>query len=425
VFGFFASQEKKMRVNATHWLELADKIFHYRRDQLPAAQLADLKKATEELRLKVDGRADAGKLELGIQALEPVLRRTGGKIYPKSELTEWVEFFLVASIVLIGIRAYFVSPFQIPTNSMKPTYLGMSDAVYFTPRDNPGPIARAVRFITLGAVHHEIMAPQSGEVSMDLLIKKKPGRKWLILPATLDEYTLYVNDTPVAVDVPEDFEFRQLIIDAFFHGDTAAFTRTANAHAEQVEVQIDADRTERVTRIDLGQTVQAGGQLLAFDVLAGDMLFVDRFSYHFVRPKVGSGFVFRTRNIAGLQDGTAEADSYFIKRLVGVPGDTLEIRQPVLYRNGQPITGASSFEKEFKQTDGYPGYTNIGSLSAGETVTVPADNYFACGDNSSNSKDSRYWGFVPAKAVVGRPLFVYYPFTRRLGEPLLDGLTGR
>jgi signal peptidase I len=155
------------------------------------------------------------------------------------------------------------------------------------------------------------------------------------------------------------------------------------------------------------------------------MLFVDRFSYHFVRPKVGSGFVFRTDLIAGLQDGTVEADTYFIKRLVGVPGDTLEIREPVLYRNGQPITGATSFEKEFKQIDGYPGYRNRvpGNFDQtyltkpGDTVTVPPGNYFACGDNSSNSKDSRYWGFVPAAAVVGRPLFVYYPFTRRWGPP--------
>jgi signal peptidase I len=421
VFGIFASQEKKMRANATHWLELADKVFHYRRDQLAAAQLAELEKRTGDLRLKLEQRAEAGKLKLSIEALEPVLRRTGGKIYPKNEVTEWVEFFLVASIVLIGIRTYFVSPFQIPTNSMKPTYLGMSDAVYRTPQENPGLFAKAVRFLTLGAVHHEIIAPQSGEVTMDLVVKKKPGRKWLVFPTTVDEYTLNVNDTPVTVDVPEDFDFRQTIIDAFFNGDAAAW-QNAGVHAEDAVEPVDLDHSERVRRIDLGRTVQAGGPLLSFDVLAGDMLFVDRFSYHFVRPLVGSGFVFRTRDIEGLQDDPVSRDTYFIKRLVGAPGDTLEIRSPVLYRNGQPITGAASFAKEFQQTDGYPGYTNVGSLASGQTVTVTPGNYFACGDNSSNSKDSRYWGFVPATAVTGRPLFVYYPFTPRWGKPLWDWL---
>ena len=48
-------------------------------------------------------------------------------------------------------------------------------------------------------------------------------------------------------------------------------------------------------------------------------------------------------------------------------------------------------------------------------VDVPAKSYFAMGDNSPNSKDSRAWGFVPDKEVVGRPLFIYYPLTRRWG----------
>lgn len=424
MFGLFTSQEKKIRASATQWLELAEKVFNFRRDQLTAAESTELRKRTEDLRIKIKQRTETGKLKLSVEALEPVLLRTGGKIYPKSELTEWVEFFLVASIVLIGMRTYFISPFQIPTNSMWPSYYGMTDRVYLTPQDNPGLFGKALNFLTLGAVHHDVIAPQSGEVSMDLLVKKKPGRKWLIFPTTFDEYTLCVNDTPVTIDVPEDFDFRRTIIDAFFNGDEQAW-QNAGAHAEEAVEQVDGEHSERVQRIDLGKTVQAGGQVLSFDVRAGDMLFVDRFSYHFVRPKVGSGFVFRTDIIPGLQDGTVSADTYFIKRLVGVPGDTLEIREPVLYRNGQPITGAASFEKEFKQIDGYPGYRNrppndpnqIYLTKPGDTVTVPPGNYFACGDNSSNSRDSRYWGFVPAAAVVGRPLFVYYPFTRRWGPP--------
>jgi len=424
VFGFFTSQEKKIRASARQWLELAERVFNYRRDQFTAAESAELQKRTEDLRIKVNQRAETGKIKLSVEALEPVLLRTGGKIYPKSELTEWVEFFLVAGIVLIGIRTYFISPFQIPTNSMWPSYYGMTDKVYHAPQESPGLFGKAFNFLTLGAVHHDVIAPQSGEVAMDLLVKKKPGRKWLIFPATMEEYTLYVNDTPVTVDVPEDFDFRQTIIDAFFNGDGEAW-QNASAHAEEAIEQIDMEHSERVRRLDLGRTAQAGRPLLSFDVRAGDMLFVDRFSYHFVRPKVGSGFVFRTDIIAGLQDGTVSADTYFIKRLVGVPGDTLEIREPVLYRNGQPITGAAIFEKEFRQMDGYPGYRNktpydpnqIYLTKPGDAVTVPPGNYFACGDNSSNSRDSRYWGFVPAAAVVGRPLFVYYPFTRRWGPP--------
>jgi signal peptidase I len=54
-------------------------------------------------------------------------------------------------------------------------------------------------------------------------------------------------------------------------------------------------------------------------------------------------------------------------------------------------------------------------LFAGQKITIPADSYLAMGDNSGNSLDGRYWGFVPAKDVIGRPLWIYYPFTKRWG----------
>ena len=159
--------------------------------------------------------------------------------------------------------------------------------------------------------------------------------------------------------------------------------------------------------------MRAGERAFSFDELTGDQLFVDRVSYHFIRPKVGSGFVFRTGNIPDI--ARQAGDQYYIKRLVGVPGDQLEIKGPVLYRNGAPITGSAAFAANGKRVEKYSGYLAIGSLSPGQTVTVPNDRYFALGDNSANSQDGRYWGFVPAKDVVGRPMFVYYPFTKHWG----------
>jgi len=164
--------------------------------------------------------------------------------------------------------------------------------------------------------------------------------------------------------------------------------------------------------------------VLAFDILTGDQLFVDRFSYHFVRPQVGQGFVFRTDNIDSpyMKDGRTleQIQQYYIKRLVGVPGDTLEVREPALFRNGQPITGSVAFDANAHRLGEYGGYSNSivndpGYLKPGEQMKVPPHKFFAMGDNSANSQDGRYWGFVPAKDVVGRPLFVYFPFTRHWG----------
>ena len=175
---------------------------------------------------------------------------------------------------------------------------------------------------------------------------------------------------------------------------------------------------ERIRFVRTGKTVRAGGRVLSFDILTGDQLFVDRVSYHFVRPQVGDGFVFRTDNINShyMQDAAGrQLEQYYIKRLVGTPGDKLEIREPVLYRNGKPITGSKAFNRNATREGNYPGYRAGGILAEGATFTVPEDSYIAMGDNSANSQDSRYWGTVPAKDVVGRPLFIYYPFTKRWG----------
>ena len=95
----------------------------------------------------------------------------------------------------------------------------------------------------------------------------------------------------------------------------------------------------------------------------------------------------------------------------------MRIDHPRLFINGQPAQG-KYFERVVAAKNGYTGYTNdIGVYlrSADEVYAVPPGNYFALGDNSANSSDSRAWGPVPERNVVGRGLFVYYPFTWHWG----------
>src|SRR5258708_176270 len=115
--GRFFSGGGKMRRAADNWLELSDKVRCYRRDRLTPAELGELGRCDDELRRCLREGADAGKLRLAIEALEDVLRRCGGAIYPKTSLAENVDFFVVAAIVILGIRTYFLQPFVIPTNS--------------------------------------------------------------------------------------------------------------------------------------------------------------------------------------------------------------------------------------------------------------------------------------------------------------------
>ena len=423
-----------MRTNAANWLELSEKVYHYRRDLMSAAELGSLQQATETVRQQLRGKADSSKLKLGIEALEGVLRKVGGTHYPKSSWTENVEFFLVAAIVILGVRAYFVQPFKIPTNSMWPSYNGMTPEVFATPADEPSAAGRAARFVMLGARPRVLNAPEDGEILLPIdgsqgrgIVKYQevPGRSWGVFPAKQREYRILVGNRQAVTQVPIDFDFDWVVREAFFPGyKTLAegLRDKFNQHAfVDMDVPVGGGYSERVRCIRTGRMVRQGERVLSFDILTGDQLFVDRLSYNFVRPKVGDGFVFHTGNIPVLSD--TQGDQYYIKRLVGTPGDVMEVKEPVLYRNGKPIDGSPAFDKNAKQAGRYTGYFNghpdgrypNAQLFPGQQITVPERSYLPMGDNSANSLDGRYWGFVKDKDVVGRPLCIYYPFSRRWG----------
>lgn len=94
----------------------------------------------------------------------------------------------------------------------------------------------------------------------------------------------------------------------------------------------------------------------------------------------------------------------FIKRLVGLPGDEIEIRKGSIYVNDQALSDPV-FNNRY--------YYNRGDFGVeGTKITVPKDNYFVLGDNSASSKDSRYWGFVPKVNILGKAILIYWPPNR-------------
>ncbi len=116
----------------------------------------------------------------------------------------------------------------------------------------------------------------------------------------------------------------------------------------------------------------------------------------------------------------------YVKRIIGMPGDTLRMRRAQLFVNGAPVEetyvkASSHFPDAPSPKFGWQRRFLPGSARhAGYVPTrnnwgpliVPADHYFVMGDNRSNSEDSRYWGFVPRDAIKGRPMLVYYSYDR-------------
>lgn len=96
----------------------------------------------------------------------------------------------------------------------------------------------------------------------------------------------------------------------------------------------------------------------------------------------------------------------FIKRLVGLPGETVEIKKGNIYINAELCRDVSVYNRYYYNRP----ETDYGS--EGEAVSVPRDSYYVLGDNSASSRDSRYWGFVPKKNMLGNAILIYWPPNR-------------
>ena len=96
----------------------------------------------------------------------------------------------------------------------------------------------------------------------------------------------------------------------------------------------------------------------------------------------------------------------FIKRVIGLPGDRLELHRKQVYINGQPIEQPYAHFLEATSTSGPAKVEDVREEYG--PLTVPSGQYFMMGDNRDNSEDSRYWGFMPLSYVKGKALFIYF-----------------
>jgi len=140
----------------------------------------------------------------------------------------------------------------------------------------------------------------------------------------------------------------------------------------------------------------------------GDRIFVNKFIYGAKIPFTGIRFPkLRDPERGDIMVFISPVDrkKYLVKRLVGLPGDIVEIKDHRLWINGEAVQEPQIL----RDID----YYSMGEYATSRgSVKVPPGSYFTLGDNSRNSVDSRYWGFVPKKNVAGKVFLIHWPIKR-------------
>ena len=334
---------------------------------------------------------------------------------------ELVESFFVIMVIFLGIRTYYLQQFRIPTGSMQPTLNG----------------------ITIHDIEEKDIPPAP--------------QRWLEAITHGSEYVNIKIDSPKTI---RDLRTEQYLL---------LFTRTVITFSDgSVETVPCAEGALREYFVKNGiitgnhqfRDMKPGETLICARLDAGDMVVVNRMAYHFRKPERGETFVFDTRgintNVPQAMPDQSNA-SHFIKRLCGLPGDTIEIRQPELLINGKPaeestIQRVADCKAPYNST-GYnrasepvvsilPGTPYSQQLEIRERLALikfeydqlciseskpvlelkndkddaNAREYAALGDNTTNSKDTRYWGPVRQFNVLGPAVMTLWPFSSHWGS---------
>jgi signal peptidase I len=301
-------QGREMVQGARKWLRI-------NRDLLTPAQVLAITTKIDELQqaLKTDNA------KVAAMRSDEIEQKIQGALPPQKSpaIRENIEVLLVAVIVAMAVRTFFIQPFKIPTGSMQPTLYG----IYPPPNEMP--------------------AAYVG----------RPPNVLERLAGIIFQGNMY-----------EDFGFRR----------------------------------------------------------RGDHIFVDKISYHFRKPRRGEVIVFDTSHIPEIP--ASSRGNFYIKRLIGLGNDVIQIKPPYVLVNGEVLDDREAFKRMYSMENGYHGYTIPETFpsakyfpSSSSTYTVPPKHLFPMGDNSRSSLDGRFWGSVPQEDVVGRAVFVYWPFTSRFG----------
>lgn len=344
---------RRIQKQAKHLLKSARHVCNLREDVSAPADIRRLSELMLSLSAQLRSENWQAVEHISNQLAEAILKINPPRLH--AVLRENIEVIIVALAVAMAFRTYFVQPFKIPTSSMYPTLAG----IHYIEKERKAfsdyfPF-NLIKWAVFGQTYIEVKAQSTGLANIS---------------QTRSGFIINVGGI---------------------------------VHNIEPNMSLRVGQNDTVLR---GQVLASGMKV------AGDHIFVNKVKWNFMKPERGEIMVFKTDGIQQIRQ-----NEHYVKRMVGLPEETVGITTPFLYINGKPVSGIGMMDKIQACSAGYNGYIQAGDFINGgrDVVKLGKDQYFACGDNQTNSLDSRFWGPVPRKNLVGPAFFVYWPVSANWG----------
>ena len=373
---------------ACEFRKQAINLMRAQQDLLSPQAISDITSASDDLQNTIQ---TTSKKQVILEKIN-VLEQTAAKWlkpYSNPGWRETVENILVAVVIIMAIRTFFFQNMQIPTGSMQPTLYGITYTNYKADTNSVMPAGFQARVSSWfkGVSYYHYVAEEEGVFHL-------------------------VDDQPKTL-----FPF---------------FARQRfSVGTKLYSVWNPGESFFENAGVFEGHPFKKGEDIIKIKMVTGDHLFVDRFTFNFRQPQRGDIVIFETKGIEGI----ARQDTYYIKRLVALGGESVRIGndQHLIINMQRLDANTPHFENVYSfapvpKENSYFGHVNSAtlrkfSIASGmkyfadekEEYTVPTNHFMVMGDNTMNSADSRYWGAFPREKVIGRFCFVYWPISERFG----------
>ncbi|MCQ2559850.1 MAG: signal peptidase I [Clostridia bacterium] len=300
------------------------------------------------------------------------------------KIWDFIKTLLWAIAIALILRCFLFQPFYIPSSSMVPT-LQVGDRI----------LVSEISYLWSQPQTKDVVVFKYPQAMEEKLILAKPGDR-----VAIQDGRFLLNGEVQDLDINFQGNMAELVLqnNDYWAVNMGRLIQTSEKWFTNFYEISNYNLTQPENNYaNLSQYILDGDHIFGKVEKNGSHLEVSELSYWFKEPAVGDYVaagdqVSKLRSLVGLPSGT---ETNYVKRIIGCPGDTVELKNNQVYLNGEPLD--EPYLAPDVVIDDYG------------PITVPDQQYFVMGDNRDNSNDSRYWGYVPQDLIVGKAVVIFWP----------------